>query len=108
MLLKKLCLILQPFLPHISEEIWCNLDTEELCINQKWPKVKNTDFKLDIKIAVQINGKIRSVIEIHGEKEKKELIKIAKNNDKIKKYLTGKIILKEIFVPNKIINFVIK
>ena len=108
MLLKKLCLILQPFLPHISEEIWYNLDTEDLCINQKWPKVKNTDFKLDIKIAVQINGKIRSVIEIHGEKEKKELIKIAKNNDKIKKYLTGKIILKEIFVPNKIINFVIK
>ena len=108
MLLKKLCLILQPFLPHISEEIWYNLDTEDLCINQKWPKVKNTDFKLDIKIAVQINGKTRSVIEIHSDKAKKELIKIAKNNDKIKKYLTGKIILKEIFVPNKIINFVIK
>ena len=40
MLLKKLCLILQPFLPHLSEEIWYNLDTEDLCINQKWPEVK--------------------------------------------------------------------
>ena len=108
LLLKKLCLILQPFLPHISEEIWSNLDKMDLCINQKWPETSNANVNTNVKMAIQINGKTRDILKVGDEKEKEELLKLAKNSDKIKKYLIEKVIVKEIYVPNKIINFVTK
>ncbi len=105
--LKKLSIILQPFLPHISEEIWSSFENSELCINQEWPVEKSIDIKRKISIAVQINGKTRSVIEIEKNYEKEEVLKIAKGEKKISKYLVNKKILKEIYVPERIINFVI-
>ena len=108
LLLKKLCLILQPFLPHISEEIWSNLDNSDLCINQKWPIEEISNIKTKIKIAIQINGKTRNVLEINNSDKKEDIINMVKKNNKINKYLLSKTIVKEIYVPNKIINFVIK
>ena len=108
LLLKKLCLILQPFLPHISEEIWSNLNNSDLCINQKWPIEEISNIKTKIKIAIQINGKTRNVLEINNSDKQEDIINTVKKNDKINKYLLSKTIVKEIYVPNKIINFVIK
>jgi len=105
--LKKLSIILQPFLPHLSEELWSNLKTSNLCINQDWP-VEEIQVSVDkINIAIQINGKTRGVIKIKSKLNKEKVIDIAINDKRVRKYLENKTIIKEIYVPNKIINFVI-
>ena len=104
--LKKLSLILQPFVPHISEEIWYNIEGNSLCINEVWP-IENVKKDLNLKIAVQINGKTREIVEIDKNTEKHEVIQIVKDNEKIKKSIMGKKIVREIYVPGKIVNLVI-
>ena len=105
--LTKLSLILQPFLPHISEEIYEKLGKKDLCINESWPDEKIVEKNKKAKVAIQINGKTRSVMEFMHNSTKEDMIKIIKDDKKILKYLKDKKIIKEIYVPNKIINFVI-
>ncbi len=105
--LEKLAIILQPFVPHISEEIWSKIGNESLCINQSW-FLEDVEKKSELKIAIQINGKTREIIEIEDKFSKEKILEIAKDNDKIKKNLLGKNIIREIYVPGKIINLVIK
>ena len=104
--LKKLSIILQPFVPHISEEIWSSLGNKDLCINEIWAD-ERVSKKIKLKIAVQINGKTRDVIEIDNEISKEGVLELLKNNKKISKILLGKNIIREIYVPGKIINLVI-
>ena len=105
--LKKLSIILQPFLPHLSEELWSNLKNSDLCINEIWPVEKTKEITAKINIAVQINGKTRGVIEIKSDLSKIDVIEMVKNDSRLKKYILDKEVIKEIYVPNKIINFVI-
>ncbi len=105
--LKKLSLILQPFLPHISEEIWHNINGDGLCINADWPVENISQENTKVKIAVQINGKTRGIIEAERTLAKNQVLKIARDDKKVYKYLENKKIIKEIYVPDKIINFVI-
>ncbi len=105
--LKKLSIILQPFVPHISEEIWSGLGENTLCIEEVWP-VENFERKVNLNLAIQINGKTKGIIEIDKNLKKEEVIQIAKNNNKIKKNIVDKNIIREIYVPGKILNFVIK
>jgi len=105
--LEKLSIILQPFLPHLSEEMWLNLKKEDLCINQDWPVEKTENIETKVNIAVQINGKTRGVLEIEKDLEKEKVIIMVKNNIRLNKYLKNEKILKEIYVSNKIINFVL-
>ena len=93
-------------MPHISEEIWSNLGNKTLCINEYWVDEKVKE-KINIKIAVQINGKTKEIMEINDTISKDELLELAKNNDKIKKNIMDKKIKREIYVPGKIINLVI-
>ena len=105
--LEKLSIILQPFVPHISEEIWSSLGNQTLCINEGWP-LENVLKKSEIKIAIQINGKTKEIIEIDHKISKEKVLETVKLNDKIKKHLLGKNIVREIYVPGKIVNLVIK
>ena len=104
--LKKLSIILQPFVPHISEEIWSNLDGEGLCVNEKWLNEEVTK-KSKLKIAIQINGKTKEIIEIDEKLSKESVLQIVKSSDKIIKNLSGKNIIREIYVPGKIVNLVV-
>ncbi len=105
--LKRLSVILQPFVPHISEEMWLNIKKgEDLCINQRWPE-ETINKKNKLKIAIQINGKTKEVIEITENLSKEEVLSFAKNSDKIKKNILDKKIIREIYVPGKIINLVV-
>ena len=104
--LKKLSIILQPFVPHISEEIWSSLGNSDLCINEFWNK-ENIKKKNKLKIAIQINGKTKDVIVVDEEMSKNEVLSLVKNNEKIRKNLFGKNISREIYVPGKIVNLVI-
>ncbi len=104
--LKKLSIILQPFVPHISEEIWSNLESKSLCINELWI-TEDVKKKAKVKIAIQINGKTKEIIEIDDNIPKEKVLNIVKNNQKINKNISGKNILREIYVPGKIVNLVI-
>ena len=105
--LKKLSIILQPFVPHISEEIWSRLGNQTLCINESWPYEK-IDKKEKIKIAIQVNGKTKGVIEIDESTKKEGVLDLVKNNEKIKRNIENKNLVREIYVPGKIVNLVIK
>ena len=78
-----------------------------MCINQEWPVEKVVQTNIKINIAVQINGKTRHIIEVDKNINKDMVIKKIKDNEKIKKYLTDQNIQKEIYVPGKILNFVL-
>ncbi len=103
--LKKLSVILQPFVPHISEEIWSSIGNSTLCVNESWEEeeVKKKNF---LKIAIQINGKTKEVIVIDEKSSREIVLETVKNNDKIKRSLKDKKVLREIYVPGKIVNFV--
>ncbi len=105
--LKRLSIILQPFVPHISEEIWSNLEVNNLCINESWIKedVKKRNI---LKLAIQINGKTKSIIEIDENLSKDMVLEVVKNNNKIKNSIMGKNIVREIYVPRKIVNLVVQ
>ena len=83
------------------------MKTNNLCSDQNWPVEKIKVIVSKISIAVQINGKTRSVIEVKSDLNKEEVISVAKNDIKIKKHLQDKNVIREIYVPNKIINFVV-
>ena len=106
--LEKLCLIIQPFIPHLSEELWKNIKKDGLAIEQKWPEYKKELINKSVNIAVQINGKTKDVYSSEKELNQEDLVDVLKDNQKIVKLLDNKIIIKTVYVPKKIINFVIK
>lgn len=111
--------LLAPFAPHLAEEIWSRKDIwehynsdynhEESIFKSAWPKY---DPELvqdeEIELVVQINGKLRDTIRVSADISEKEAKKIARESEKIQKWLEGKTIVKEIFVPGKLINIVIR
>ena len=105
--LKRLAVILQPFVPHISEELWSKFNEGSLCIRQTWP-IENTQKKKIAKIAIQINGKTRRVIDIFKDTSEREINKLILKDPKLKKYFSETKVIKTIFVKNKIINYIIK
>ncbi len=105
---KNLALLLQPFTPHLSEEIWKSLGLNGLVINQLWPKLPTTQTKKIRKIAIQIDGKTREIIEFDVGIDEERVKAKALNSKKIKKMTDKKIIKKTIFVPEKILNIVLK
>ena len=104
--LKKLSIILQPFVPHISEEIWSNLGCKTLCINERW-ELEEVKKMTKLKVAIQINGKTKDVIEVDENISKDKVLEIVMSNDKILKNISGKTIQREVYVPGKIVNLVL-
>ncbi|MCH7733286.1 MAG: leucine--tRNA ligase [Candidatus Marinimicrobia bacterium] len=101
--------LLAPFIPHVSEEIWEYLGHNESITYESWPEFDEALAKEDlITIAIQVNGKLRANIEISADTEKKDVLSIAKDNDRIKAYLDGNEIIKEIYVEGRLVNFVVK
>jgi len=106
--IKTLVILLSPFAPHISEEMWRILGNSESILKEKWPVWDEKKLVQEkIIIAVQINGKLRGQIEIKTDAAEIEILEIAKSDDKIKKYLENKKIIKTIFVPKKLLNIVV-
>ena len=101
--------LISPICPHLGEELWSMLGHDETIAYEEWPKyneektIENTK-----KIAVQINGKVRATIEVTDKETTDEIKEKALQEENVKKYLEGKEIIKEIVIPNKIVNFVIK
>jgi len=100
--------LLSPFAPHLADELWSQLGFRGYASTQKWPSWNEKLIKEEkILLIVQVNGKVRDKIEVEREISQKEAQEIALASEKVKKWLEGKKIKKVIFVPGKLINFVI-
>ena len=100
--------LLYPITPHICFTILSEIKSEKVT-NPEWPdKIEGVDVDQEVQIIVQINGKLRSRIYAKSDLNEEEVLKIALEDQKTKQYLAESDILKTIYVPNKLINFVIK
>jgi leucyl-tRNA synthetase len=107
--LEMLLICLYPFAPHLSEELWEKLKKKSTLLEHKWPKFDARLAKEDlINLPVQVNGKLRATIQVPVDISQAEALQKAKEDAHVQKYLEGVQIVKEIFVPGKIINIVVK
>ena len=98
-----------PFAPHLAEEMWQDLGNKDLCSLAEWPlwdEAKTVDSTVEV--AVQVNGKVRATVELPLNCPAADAIATAKANEKILPFIEGKTVIKEISIPNKIINIVVK
>lgn len=107
--LEDLLKMLMPFAPHISSELWQQLGNDNFIEESGWPKWNEEFLKTsEIQIVVQVNGKLRGKIKVSTELEKQQILEKAKQEENVAKFLADKEIVKEVFVPGKLINFVVK
>ena len=101
--------LLCPFAPHLCEEIWETIGGEGLLSLSQWPEYEESKTVEDsIEIGVQVNGKVRGTIVIPNGCAKEEALELAKKDERVASFLEGKTLVKEIYVPNTIVNFVAK
>ena len=93
----------------MCEEIWNRLGNESSVSKAKWPVVDESKLvESTVKIAVQVNGKLRGELAVEKGESKENILAAAKQIENVKNFLSGKTIVKEIFVPGKIVNIVAK
>tara|TARA_Y100001978_G_scaffold97595_1_gene87439 strand:+ start:2692 stop:5088 length:2397 start_codon:yes stop_codon:yes gene_type:complete len=102
--------LIAPFAPHLAEELWQELNNENISIfNHLWPEYdENLALDDNITIAIQVNGKLRGNIEVEKDKDKDSILELSKQNKNVSKFLDGKSIIKEIYIPSKLVNIVVK
>ena len=95
--------------PHIGEEIWSELGHDKTIAYEAWPKFDEAALNEDtIEIGVQVNGKVKGVVELLKTEDKDSALAKAKAVDGVAKAIEGKTVVKEIYVPAKIVNIVVK
>ena len=107
--LKTFILLLNPFIPHMTEELNEQMNAFESLSYSKWP-VFNSELAKEnlITIAIQVNGKLRGDLQLPAETDDKTLKTEAAKVDGVKKHLKGKDIVKKVIVPGRLVNFVVK
>ena len=105
---KNLCIIIHPFTPHLSEEIWELLGYGGFCANANWPKFEKNVIVEKFDLPVQVNGKLKGLIPSKNNDKEEVILKKAKNLPSLNRLLKDKVIVKVIYIPGKILNIVIK
>lgn len=101
--------LLNPFAPHITEEIWHELGHTTFLSIEAWPSYdESKTLDETVEIAVQVNGKLRATIVVPKDIAKDDAISKAKADQRVADAINGKTVVKEIFVPGKIVNIVVK
>jgi len=104
-----LLILLNPFAPHITEEMWEQCGFKGMLNQQKWPEYDEAKtIDSTVEIAVQVNGKLKGTIVINLNDSKETVVEKVKNDEKFIPFLNEKQIVKEIYVPGKLINLVVK
>jgi leucyl-tRNA synthetase len=99
--------LIQPYAPHIAEELWERLGHERLW-EQRWPEADSSMLARDtFELVIQVNGKVRDRVEVPADEPEAELVARAKASPKVQAFLDGKQIRKEIVVPGKLVNLVV-
>ena len=106
---KTLLQLLAPFAPHLAEELWERLGGAPSIVNHPWPTFREELLVSDeILIVFQVNGKLRGEGNFPKDVDKDEVIAAAKAHDKVQSFIEGKEIVREIYVPGKLVNLVAK
>jgi len=106
--MKRALIMLAPFAPHITEELWHQLGFEDSVHQQAWPKYDPKLIKEEMTtLIVQVNGKVRDRVKVEASIAEEKAKEVALSREKIKKRIEGKEIKKIVFVPGKLINIVI-
>ncbi|NLA69727.1 MAG: leucine--tRNA ligase [Clostridiales bacterium] len=107
--IENLVTVLNPFVPHITEEMWSELGHTDRLYDIQWPEYDEKALvKDEVEVIVQINGKLKDKLHLPNNTEKEVAEAAARELDKVKTSLEGVEIVKTIVVPNKIVNFVVK
>ncbi len=107
--MEKFVLLLAPQAPHIAEELWEKLGHNQSIAYAPWPTFDEVMTQSDtIDIVVQVMGKKRALISVPVSMSKEDIIATAKDNENVKAFIDGKTMLKEIYVPGRLVNFVVK
>ena len=107
--LETLTLLLSPYTPHLAEELWSMLGHEPSVAKAEWPsydEAKTVDD--EIEIVIQVNGKVRDKMMLSRTASKEEMLEAAKKSEKIQSWTDGKTVIKEIVIPGKLVNIVVK
>ncbi len=106
--LKALVQLLAPFAPHITEELWQDLGKSESVHASDWPLWDEAYLVSDsFNIVVQVNGKVRANISVSADASKEDILELASQNEKVAGYIGGKELKKSIYVPGKLVSFVV-
>jgi leucyl-tRNA synthetase len=105
----KAILLIAPMAPHLAEEMWHLCGGRNSIFKAKWPDYDTEAVYFDtVRIAVQINGKVRSEIEIPRDCPESEVLQLASDDSRVAGYLAGKTLIKKIYIPNRLVNLVVK
>lgn len=105
---KILLTLLSPFAPHVTEELWSRTGEKRSIFLASWPKYDTKKIVADtVKIAVQVNGKVRTTIELDPKASESEAKQLALNDKHVQSFLEGKTLRKCIYVPGRIVNLVV-
>ncbi|MDT3682686.1 MAG: leucine--tRNA ligase [Truepera sp.] len=107
--LESLLLLLAPIAPHVTEELWHRLGHEDSVHLQAWPTYDPAALvATTVTLAVQVNGKLRGQVEVNATDDQATVLAAAKGDPNVARHLEGKTIVREIVVPGKLVNFVVK
>jgi leucyl-tRNA synthetase len=107
--IEKLVLLLSPFAPHLAEDLWQLLGHPQTLAYEAWPEYDETLLREDsIEVPIQVNGKLRSKIEVPAGSDRAAIEAAARANPRVTEMLEGKSIVKVIVVPGRLVNFVVK
>lgn len=102
-------LLLAPFAPHLTEELWSGIGYKESIHKQSWPKLDESALtEEEVTIVLQVNGKVRDKIQVPVQTSQEELEKTILSSEKVKQHLEGKTVVKLITIPGKLANIVVK
>jgi leucyl-tRNA synthetase len=105
---ERLVLLLAPFAPHIAEELWSQLGHTGSLAYAPWPEADASLIAEDVlEIPVQVNGKMRARISVPADADEARVLAIARSDDNVARYLEGRELRRAIYVPGRIVNFVI-
>ena len=108
-MLESLVLLLAPFAPHLSAELWEQLGQTDGILRHPWPKFNESLAREDeIEIPVQVNGKLRSLVRVPLDASRDDLEAAARADEKVQAALAGKTVVKVVVVPGKLVNFVVR
>jgi leucyl-tRNA synthetase len=101
--------VMNPFVPHFAEEMWSDFGKKSFLAEEKWPEfIEELTVRDEIEIVFQINGKIKAKVNVSSDISEEEMKKLAHADPKMAENISGKQIVKEIVVPGKLVNIVVK
>ncbi len=101
--------LIEPLAPHLAEELWEEIGGKFSVFDAGWPEFNDTLLAEDtITLVIQVNGKLRGQMDAQKSQSGEEIVSAAKELENVKRFIEGKVIIKEIYVPGKLVSFVVK